>query len=121
MENFITGYPGCEFQIRAALADVVGQEKSEFFFDKVSGRAVIRPSIFGRADRGGGAVVLVQFLEHFFGEPDAAFFASLGLNCIRIAISYRHFEGQRALPSPSHNSQLATSPSTDAARTPQMT
>lgn len=53
MENFITGklsqmlfqlstyrsfagYPGCEFQIRAALADVVGQEKSDFFFDKVS-------------------------------------------------------------------------------------
>ena len=33
-----------------------------------------------------------QFLEHFFAEPDAAFFKSLGLNCIRIAISYRHFE-----------------------------
>ena len=30
-----SGYPGCEFQIRAALADVVGKEKSEFFFDKV--------------------------------------------------------------------------------------
>ena len=35
---------------------------------------------------------LPQFLEHFFAEPDAAFFKSLGLNCIRIAISYRHFE-----------------------------
>ena len=51
MENFITGdsstltrfsaliinlgYPGCEFQIRAALADVLGPAKSEFFFDKV--------------------------------------------------------------------------------------
>ena len=45
----------------------------------------------------------MQFLEHFFGEPDATFFASLGLNCIRIAISYRHFEGQRASPPPSHN------------------
>ena len=33
-----------------------------------------------------------QFLEHFFAEPDAAFFKSLGLNCIRIAINYRHFE-----------------------------
>ncbi len=31
----LAGYPGCEFQIRAALADVVGSEKSEFFFDKV--------------------------------------------------------------------------------------
>jgi hypothetical protein len=29
------GYPGCEFQIRDALAFVIGQEKSEFFFDKV--------------------------------------------------------------------------------------
>jgi hypothetical protein len=35
MENFISGYPGCEFQIRAALADVVGPLKSAFFFDKV--------------------------------------------------------------------------------------
>jgi hypothetical protein len=35
MENFISGYPGCEFQIRAALADVLGPAKSEFFFDKV--------------------------------------------------------------------------------------
>ncbi|EMD35775.1 glycoside hydrolase family 5 protein [Gelatoporia subvermispora B] len=66
MENFITGYPGCEFQIREALAEVLGKEKSEFFFDK--------------------------FLEHFFAEPDAAFFKSLSLNCIRIAIGYRHFE-----------------------------
>ena len=28
------GYPGCEFQIRAALAEVVGKEKCELFFDK---------------------------------------------------------------------------------------
>jgi len=66
MENFISGYPGCEFQIRAALADVVGKEKSELFFDK--------------------------FLEYFFQEEDAAFFKSLGLNCIRIPFNYRHFE-----------------------------
>jgi hypothetical protein len=30
-----SGYPGCEFQIREALAGVIGKEKSEFFFDKV--------------------------------------------------------------------------------------
>ncbi|KAI0739456.1 glycoside hydrolase [Daedaleopsis nitida] len=66
MENFISGYPGCEYQIREALAEVIGQEKSQRFFNK--------------------------FLEHFFAEPDAEFFKSLGLNCIRIAISYRHFE-----------------------------
>ncbi|EPQ53140.1 glycoside hydrolase [Gloeophyllum trabeum ATCC 11539] len=66
MENFITGYPGCEYQIREALAEVVGKEKSEFFFDR--------------------------FLEYFFQDEDAKFFKSLGLNCIRIAFNYRHFE-----------------------------
>ncbi|KAF8134581.1 glycoside hydrolase family 5 protein [Boletus edulis] len=66
MENFISGYPGCEFQIRAALADVIGPAKSAFFFDK--------------------------FLEYFFQEEDAKFFKSLGLNCIRLPFNYRHFE-----------------------------
>ncbi|KAL5514138.1 XYL5_1 [Sanghuangporus baumii] len=66
MENFISGYPGCEYQIRQELAKVVGKEKSEFFFDK--------------------------FLQYFFEEDDAKFFKSLGLNCIRIAVNYRHFE-----------------------------
>ncbi|PPQ70876.1 GH5 [Gymnopilus dilepis] len=66
MENFISGYPGCEFQIREALAESIGQEKSDFFFDK--------------------------FLEYFFQDEDAAFFKSLGLNCIRLPFNYRHFE-----------------------------
>ncbi|KZV64525.1 glycoside hydrolase family 5 protein [Peniophora sp. CONT] len=66
MENFISGYPGCEFQIRETLADTIGTEKSELFFDK--------------------------FLEYFFQEEDAKYFKSLGLNCIRIAFNYRHFE-----------------------------
>lgn len=66
MENFITGYPGHEHQHRAAMAKVLGKEKSEFFFDK--------------------------FLEYFFTEADAKFFASLGLNCIRLPFNYRHFE-----------------------------
>ena len=35
MENFITGYPGHEFQVRAALKKVLGEEKYEYFFDKV--------------------------------------------------------------------------------------
>jgi hypothetical protein len=35
MENFISGYPGCEFQTREALQLAIGKEKSEFFFDKV--------------------------------------------------------------------------------------
>ncbi|KAF5350113.1 hypothetical protein D9756_009212 [Leucocoprinus leucothites] len=66
MENFISGFPGCEYQIREALSDVLGQSKADFFFDK--------------------------YLEHFFADADAKFFRSLGLNCIRIAVNYRHFE-----------------------------
>lgn len=66
MENFITGYPGHESQHRAAMLKVLGQENYEFFFDK--------------------------FLEYFFLEEDAKFFASLGLNCIRVPFNYRHFE-----------------------------
>ncbi|KAK0213556.1 glycoside hydrolase family 5 protein [Armillaria fumosa] len=66
MENFISGYPGCEFQIRDALTETIGQEKSDFFFDK--------------------------FLEYFFMDADAAFFSSLGLNCIRLPFNYHHFE-----------------------------
>jgi len=66
MENFITGYPGHENDMRKAVKKVLGQEKYDFFFDK--------------------------FLEYFFTEKDAEFFASLGLNCIRIPFNYRHFE-----------------------------
>ncbi|EKM51308.1 glycoside hydrolase family 5 protein [Phanerochaete carnosa HHB-10118-sp] len=66
MENFISGFPGCEFQIREALAETIGTAKASFFFDK--------------------------FLEYFFTDADAAFFKSIGLNCIRIALNYRAFE-----------------------------
>lgn len=31
-----------------------------------------------------------QFLEYFFAEDDAKFFASLGLNCIRIPVSSQY-------------------------------
>lgn len=65
MENFITGYPGHENEMRAAMLEVLGQEKYDFFFDK--------------------------FLEYFFMPEDAKFLASLGLNCIRIPINHRHF------------------------------
>jgi aryl-phospho-beta-D-glucosidase BglC (GH1 family) len=33
-----------------------------------------------------------QFLEYFFGEQDAKWFAEQGLNCIRLPVNYRHFE-----------------------------
>jgi hypothetical protein len=36
MENFITGFPGHEHEHRAAMLEVLGQDKYDFFFDKVS-------------------------------------------------------------------------------------
>ncbi|KAL7420963.1 Endo-1,4-beta-xylanase 5 [Cryptotrichosporon argae] len=66
MENFITGYPGHEYQVRKGLKAVLGEEKYEYFFDK--------------------------FLEYFFGEEDAKAFAGMGLNCLRLPVNYRHFE-----------------------------
>ncbi|KAK0707133.1 glycoside hydrolase superfamily [Lasiosphaeria miniovina] len=65
MENFITGYPGHETEMRAAMLRVLGREKYDFFFDK--------------------------FLEYFFTSSDAKFLASLGINCVRIPINYRYF------------------------------
>ncbi|ELR05896.1 hypothetical protein GMDG_07669 [Pseudogymnoascus destructans 20631-21] len=65
-ENFITGYPGHESEHRAAMKKVLGQENYEFFFDK--------------------------WLEYFFTDADAVFFASLGLNALRLPFNYRHFE-----------------------------
>jgi hypothetical protein len=66
MENFITRYPGMESQHRAAMLRALDEEKYEFYFDK--------------------------WLE-YFAEADAKFFASKGLDCLRISFNYRHFEG----------------------------
>ncbi|KAF9878857.1 glucan -beta-glucosidase [Colletotrichum karsti] len=65
MENFITGYSGHESEHREALAEVLGQEKADFFFSRL--------------------------LHYYFTEADAALFASLGLNCLRVPFNYRHF------------------------------
>ncbi|KAG8910160.1 Endo-1,4-beta-xylanase 5 [Tulasnella sp. 408] len=35
MENFITGYPGHEHEMRRALKAALGEERYDFFFDKV--------------------------------------------------------------------------------------
>lgn len=74
MENFITGYPGHETGMRKAVLKVIGQEKYDFFFDR--------------------------FLDYFFDEADAKFFASCGLNCIRVPFNYRHFENDLAPEDP---------------------
>ncbi|TKX27038.1 beta-xylosidase-like protein [Elsinoe australis] len=65
MENFVSGYPGHEYQFRQALADTIGADKAEYYFDR--------------------------YLYHFFTEQDAEFFASLGLNCVRVPFNYQHF------------------------------
>ncbi|ANB14150.1 hypothetical protein AWJ20_5109 [Sugiyamaella lignohabitans] len=65
MENFITGYPGHETEHKEALLKVLGKEKFDFFFEK--------------------------FFEYFWTDKDSEFFASLGFNCLRIPINYRHF------------------------------
>ncbi|KAJ3533118.1 hypothetical protein NM208_g8132 [Fusarium decemcellulare] len=66
MENFITGHPGTESSTRAAMLAVLGQEKYDYFFDR--------------------------FLYHFFTEDDAKFLQTLGINSLRLAFSYKHFE-----------------------------
>jgi putative aminopeptidase FrvX len=40
MENFITGYPGHEHEVRAAMKKALGEEKYEYFYDKVGARLV---------------------------------------------------------------------------------
>lgn len=65
MENFITGYPGTEDMHRRAMRKVLGGDVYDAFFDR--------------------------FLEVFFTEEDAKYIASLGVNCVRIAVNYRHF------------------------------
>jgi endoglucanase len=66
MENFITGFPATEFSHRQALRRVLGERRS--------------------------GLLLGSLLDSFFGPPDAAFIASLGLNCVRIPVNYRHWE-----------------------------
>ncbi|KAL4736114.1 putative glucanase [Aspergillus similis] len=66
MENFLTGFPGMESGVRAAMQEVMGKERYEFFFDR--------------------------WLYHFFTDKDAALFQSLGLNCLRLPFNHRHLE-----------------------------
>jgi hypothetical protein len=52
--------------MRAAMLAVLGPERSELFFERL--------------------------LTAFYAEPDVAFLAELGLNCVRIPVNYRHLE-----------------------------
>lgn len=66
MENYSTGFPGHELRFRETLLSTLGPDYYNFFFDR--------------------------YLHHFFNEKDVKLFTSLGLNCLRIAFDYRHFE-----------------------------
>lgn len=66
MENFITGYPGAEQDIRRLLRAAMGEEAYRAFFD--------------------------AFLDAFVDEADAAHLADLGVGCVRIPLNFRHFE-----------------------------
>jgi endoglucanase len=66
MENFITGYPGTESSHRQALRRALGERRA--------------------------ALLLDSLLASFFGRQDAEFIASLGMNCVRIPVNYRHWE-----------------------------
>src|SRR5262245_60912359 len=70
MENFITGYPGNETNVRRVLRSAMGNEAYEAFF--------------------------TEFLEGFFTDADAELLASIGLNSVRIPVNYRHFEDDAA-------------------------
>lgn len=82
------GYPGCEFQIREAVVHEIGAEKADYFFDKVLIHT--EPAICGHQIQ--ADLPSAQFLEYFFTDADAAFFKSLGLNCVRLPFNYHHFE-----------------------------
>lgn len=66
MENFVSGFPATEEAFRQAVREALGKNLYERFFD--------------------------AYLRNFFDSADAEFIRSLGLNSIRIALNYRHFE-----------------------------
>jgi endoglucanase len=70
MENFITGYPGNEANIRRVLREAMGPEAYDAFF--------------------------AEFLDGFFTDEDAALLRDLGMNSVRIPVNYRHFEDDAA-------------------------
>ncbi|MGC9347644.1 MAG: glycoside hydrolase family 5 protein [Anaerolineae bacterium] len=70
MENFIDGYPGAEHDLRAVMAEVLGESKAHFFFERL--------------------------LHYFLMEDDIAFMKEAGATVVRLSFNYRHFEDDEA-------------------------
>jgi len=66
IEHFMIRIPGVEKRIRQTFAEVYGRENASEFFD--------------------------SFLNYFIEEDDFIFLKSLGVNALRFALNYRHFE-----------------------------
>jgi endoglucanase len=66
MEGFINGVPGNESAVRRRISAGLGADRADRFFDR--------------------------FLHAWYAEEDARYVASLGFNCVRLPINYRHFE-----------------------------
>ncbi|MER6616197.1 glycoside hydrolase family 5 protein [Streptomyces xantholiticus] len=64
MENFLNGFPGAEHQARDAVRGTMGAERADRLFNRI--------------------------LDEFFTDADAALIVGTGLNCVRIAVNYRH-------------------------------
>ncbi len=66
MENFIAGFSATEDAFRRVVLRALGKEKTDYLFDR--------------------------YLDYFYGEEDASYIQSLGLNAVRLPFNYRHFE-----------------------------
>lgn len=69
MEDFINGFSGAEHTLRYEMAQVMGNAKAEFFFER--------------------------FHDHFFNEADIQYLKRLGTTVVRLPLNYRHFEDDR--------------------------
>ncbi len=69
MENFINGYPGSEVGIRAAVANVLGASKADFFFNRM--------------------------LDYLLAEEDIKFLKECGSTVVRLPLNYRQFEDDK--------------------------
>jgi hypothetical protein len=66
IEHFMFGLPGAECQIRKAIETVYGEQNAALFWNR--------------------------FHSSFLTDEDFAWYKSLGLNSVRLAMNYRHFE-----------------------------